>query len=205
MGLQHTYRLIAPIYDTIVAKATFSMRKKSIEQIESLQDKNILVSGIGTGLDIPHLKAVSSKQEKSNTKYYGIDITPSMLQKVPTRELNNLSLCVGNVLKLPYADNSFDVVLMHLILAVVPDPQLALIESCRVVKSGGKIIILDKFIRPGQKAYLRRLISPILGLLITRTNVVFENLLIACPSLSLISNQATELSSWFRRIELQKN
>jgi len=196
MGLQHTYRLIAPIYDKIVSKATSNMRKKSIGQITTLQNKRVLISGIGTGLDVPLLD--------SNAEYFGVDITPAMLHKIPVKFLKNLNLCVGNVLKLPYKNNSFDIVIMHLILAVVPDPQLALQESARITKSGGSIIILDKFIRPGQKAYLRRLISPILGLLITRTNVVFENLLNACPDLYLVSDEATEQSSWFRRIELQK-
>jgi len=197
MGLQHTYRLIAPIYDSIVAQATYSMRKKSIAQITSIENKKILLSGIGTGLDIPHLE--------NNAEYHGIDITPNMLRKIPKDSLSNLHLCVGNVMKLPYTDNSFDIVIMHLILAVVPNSQQALLEAARIVKPDGKIIILDKFIRPGQKAYLRRLISPILGLLITRTNVVFEKLLDACPDLKLLSDEPTELSSWFRRIELQKN
>lgn len=196
MGLQHTYRFIAPFYDKIVARTTFSMRKKSIEQINSLSNKKVLISGIGTGLDIPLLD--------SSAEYHGIDITPAMLQKVPKTTLPDLSLCVANVLKLPYSDNSFDIVIMHLILAVVPEPQLALQESARVIKPGGSIIILDKFIRPGQKAFVRRLISPILGLLITRTNVVFENLLSNCKNLTLISDETTELSSWFRRIELRK-
>jgi len=196
MGLQHTYRFIAPFYDKIVARTTYSMRKKSIEQINSLSNKKVLISGIGTGLDIPLLD--------NSAEYHGIDITPAMLQKVPKTTLPDLSLCVANVLKLPYSDNSFDTVIMHLILAVVPDPQLALQESARVIKPGGSIIILDKFIRLGQRAFVRRLISPILGLLITRTNVVFENLLSNCQNLTLISDETTELSSWFRRIELRK-
>ncbi len=197
MGLQHTYRFIAPIYDTIVARATLAMRKKSIQQIPSLHNKKILISGIGTGLDVPHLEP--------NAEYHGIDITPSMLRHVPKSNLNNLSLSVGDVMKLPYSDNSFDIVIMHLILAVVPEPQQALLESVRVTKPNGSIIILDKFLRPGQKAYFRRLISPLIGKIATQTNVVFENLLMACPNLELVSDETTELSSWFRRIELRKN
>jgi len=201
MGLQHTYRFIAPFYDSIVAKATFNMRKKSIEQITSLQNKRVLISGIGTGLDIPHL---NNKTQHSKAEYHGIDITPGMLHKIPKNSLDNLQLCVGNVMKLPYNDCSFDIVIMHLILAVVPNPQQALLEAARITKPEGTIIILDKFLRSDQKAYLRRMISPLLGLLITRTNVVFEKLLSACPNLNLISNEKTELSSWFRRIELRK-
>jgi ubiquinone/menaquinone biosynthesis C-methylase UbiE len=127
-----------------------------------------------------------------------------MLEKVPENTLDSLNLCIGDVMNLPYNDNTFDIVIMHLILAVVPDSQQALVESARVTKSGGSIIILDKFLRPQQKAYFRRLISPLIGQIATRTNVVFEKLLERCSNLSLVSDEATELSSWFRRIELKK-
>ncbi len=196
MALKHSYRYIAPIYNKIVAKATYNMRKKSIEQITSIENKKVLISGIGTGLDVPHLNA--------NAQYTGIDITPSMLRKIPKNTLKSLNLCVGDVMQLPYKDNAFDIVIMHLILAVVPDSQKALLEATRVTKSGGTIIILDKFLRPTQKAYFRRLISPLIGQIATQTNVVFENILNTCPNLTLVTDEETELSSWFRRIELQK-
>ncbi|VAX01317.1 probable phosphatidylethanolamine N-methyltransferase [hydrothermal vent metagenome] len=196
MALQHSYRFIAPIYNKIVARATYNMRKKSIEQIASVENKKILIAGIGTGLDIPHLN--------TNAHYTGIDITPSMLRKIPSNTLKSLDLCIGDVMQLPYKDNSFDIVLMHLILAVVPNSQKALLEASRVTKSGGSIIVLDKFLRPTQKAYFRRLISPLIGQIATQTNVVFEKIVNSCPNLTLISDEETELSSWFRRIELQK-
>jgi len=196
MGLKHTYRFIAPVYNAIVARATYSMRKKSIEQISDIQNKKVLIAGIGTGLDIPLLN--------NSAEYHGIDITAGMLRKVPKNSLDSLNLCIGDVMNLPYNNNTFDIVIMHLILAVVPDSQQALIESARVTKPGGSIIILDKFLRPKQKAYFRRLISPLIGQIATRTNVVFEKLLERCSTLSLVSDEATELSSWFRRIELKK-
>ncbi len=196
MALKHSYRYIAPIYNKIVAKATYNMRKKSIEQITTIENKKVLISGIGTGLDVPHLN--------TNAQYTGIDITPGMLRKIPKNTLKSLDLCVGDVMQLPYQDNAFDIVIMHLILAVVPDSQKALLETVRVTKPGGTIIVLDKFLRPTQKAYFRRLISPLIGQIATQTNVVFENLLNTCPNLTLVSDEETELSSWFRRIELQK-
>ncbi len=44
---------------------------------------------------------------------------------------------VGDALRLPYADNSFDVVLMSEILEHIPSDESAISEMVRVLKPGG--------------------------------------------------------------------
>ena len=95
-------------------------------------------------------------------------------------------------------------VLLHLILAVTPHPEQVLAEAARVLRRGGRILILDKFLRPGQNAPLRRLISPLLGLLATRTNVVFEAVLAQVPGLEVVSDLPALAGGWFRQIVLRK-
>lgn len=200
MGLKHSYTVIAPIYDLIVAKATQSIRKTSLQQIERLSGPgdNILITGIGTGLDIPHLPF--------DRHYFGIDITQGMLKRAEQRKGNlKLTLKLGDAMQLPFGDNTFDLVVMHLILAVVPDPTQALQEAQRVVKNQGHIIILDKFLKPGQLALLRRLINPFIRHLATQTTVVFEQELAQCPDLTLVTDQPVLAGGWFRRIVLQKH
>jgi ubiquinone/menaquinone biosynthesis C-methylase UbiE len=107
-------------------------------------------------------------------------------------------------MELPLADRSFARAVLHLILAVVPNPSALLAEAARVVRPGGTIHILDKFLRPGQRAPVRRWISPLLGRLATRTDVVFEDVLASCPGLELIRDEPDIARGWFRRIVLRR-
>ena len=96
-----------------------------------------------------------------------------------------MSWVQGDSQALPFSDGAFDHAVLHLILAVVPDPARALDEAARVVKRGGTLLILDKFLRPHARAPLRRMLSPIAARIATRTDVVFETLLAAVPTLAV--------------------
>lgn len=203
MALKHSYTLLAPFYDTLVSTPLASCRIKSLLRVKDSAHKIILINGIGSGLDIPHLPVYAS--------YIGTDITPAMLQRAKkradeSRENSSLdiSLQLADSQALPFADDYFDAIIMHLILAVVPKPELALQEACRVLKPGGSIYIFDKFLKPGQLAVGRRLLNIIIQNIATRTDVVFEEVLSHCPELELIHNQPALAKGWFRLIELKK-
>jgi ubiquinone/menaquinone biosynthesis C-methylase UbiE len=51
---------------------------------------------------------------------------------------------------------SFDAVAVHLILAVMPDPERGLAEAERVVETGGRIAVFDKFLRDDDRALVTR-------------------------------------------------
>ena len=204
MALKHSYTLLAPIYDRIVSGPIDSYRQQSIARIESTKDKDILINGIGSGLDLPYLA--------NDANYIGTDITAAMLALAQKRadqlKLNNnlsVSLQLADSHALPFDDNHFDAIVMHLILAVVPNSTLALQEASRVLKPGGKIFIFDKFIRRGQLALGRRFINIFLRHIATRTDVIFEDLLTACPQLTVNHDVPALAKGWFRLIELQKN
>ena len=105
---------------------------------------------------------------------------------------------------LPFAEGCFDHAILHLILAVVPDPLACLAETARVLSPGGSVLIFDKFLRPQQRAPLRRLVNPLLRRIATRLDVVFEEVLESTPELVLESNLPALASGWFRRIKLRR-
>jgi len=49
----------------------------------------------------------------------------------------------GNAENLPFDDDSFDIVMNRYLLWTLPDPKTAVNEWSRVVKSGGKLILID--------------------------------------------------------------
>jgi len=200
MSLKHTYTLFAPVYDSFVSGVFHTLRENNLKELQRLplMNSKILISGVGTGLDLPLLP--------QGPEYVGVDLTAAMLNKARKRAKDlNVELGIGDVMCLPFQDNHFDAVVMHLILAVVPEPALALREAQRVLKPGGYILVLDKFLRPGQMAPLRRLINPIIRRLATQTNIVFEHLLAQCPQLKIIKDVPALGNGWFRRIVLQKS
>lgn len=200
MALKHSYTLIAPIYDSLVSGPLDFYREKSLARLNDTNNKQILINGIGSGLDIPFLP--------TDACYTGTDITPAMLQRAKNRASKipalDINFQIADSHALPFQDSSFDVIIMHLILAVVPDSKLALQEASRVLKPGGRIYLFDKFIKPGQLAIARRLLSIFIRHIATRTDVVFEDVLKTCPQLHIITDEPALAKGWFRLIELEK-
>jgi phosphatidylethanolamine/phosphatidyl-N-methylethanolamine N-methyltransferase len=172
------------------------MRRDSLLDIGDVTDKNILLAGYGTGLDNPYLPA--------GANYLGLDLTPAMLARARQNMSTQVTLQCGDAMRMPYTDNSFDVVVLHLILAVVPEPVAVLKETARILKPGGQVLLLDKFIRPGQLAPLRRLLNLFIRHIATRTDVVFEQVLAEVPTLHCNRDIPCVPGGWFRRIMLTK-
>lgn len=198
--LRRAYTLWAPVYDALIdSRTTRRVRRRSIELLPDWQDRRVLLVGVGSGLDLPFLP--------QGADYTGIDITPAMLERARRRAQGcgcPIRLMGGNAMSLPFDDGEFDRVVMHLILAVVPDPARALEEAARVLQAGGEILILDKFLRAGQRAPLRRALNVLSSRLGTRTDVVFETLHAPYPELALIHDEPALLGGWFRHIILRK-
>ncbi|MDG4549541.1 MAG: class I SAM-dependent methyltransferase [Candidatus Contendobacter sp.] len=198
--LRYSYTLLAPVYDALVAPFTERARRDSLRRLHEEPPAEVLLVGIGSGLDLPLLP--------QGPRYTGLDLTPAMLARA-RRKASNLGLDIrleaGDARRLPYGDATFDTVVLHLILAITPHPERILAETARVLRRGGRALILDKFLRPGQKAPLRRLVSPLLGLLATRTDVVFEETLAQVSGLEAVSDRPALAGGWFRHIELRKS
>ncbi len=193
-SLQLAYGVWAPIYDPAIRKFSLPLRMASLAALPP-DARRILVIGVGTGLDLPLLPP--------EAECAGVDFSAAMLARARTRA-GTAWLVQGDAEQLPFARASFDAVVLHLILAVVPEAHLAMAEAVRVLRPGGTMLVLDKFLRPGQHAPLRRFLAPLAARLATRTDLVFEEILASQPGLRKVSDQPAALGGWFRRIHLEK-
>ena len=195
--LRMSYSLIAPLYDLVIERAMREARLHSLRALPTDESKRVLISGVGTGLDLPLLPALH--------RYTALDFNPAMLMRAKLRDdIPDVDFVLGDSMSLPFGDAHFDHVVLHLIVAVVPEPQRCLSEAARVLKPGGTILLFDKFLQPNQRAPLRRLFDIATRRFATRMDVVFEEVLTAAPGLQVLSDEPMLANGWFRRIELQK-
>ena len=196
MSLKHSYTLAAPFYDAFLTAATRGARKRSLSALSHFPPRDVLLLGVGTGLDLPHLP--------NQHRYVGLDLTAAMLLRARPRAANLQFIPLrGDVQRLPFGDASFDVAVLHLILAVVPAPTLCLAEAVRVLKPGGQLLIFDKFLKRGEAGW-KRLLNPLTRHVATRLDVVFEDVLEAVGGVRVTANDAALASGWFRLIRLEK-
>jgi arsenite methyltransferase len=73
---------------------------------------------------------------------HGVDPSASMLAIARSRP-TRVAYATGDALSLPYADGTFDVVVATQVYEYVADMPAALTEARRVLKPGGRLLILD--------------------------------------------------------------
>lgn len=156
------YGLYAPIYG-VGAKPLEPGRRRAIDRLGLQPDDRILILGSGPGLDLNYLPTEAS--------ITAIDINQSMVGRTDRRAAAlgmDVDARVGDAQDLPFDDSSFDVVLLHLILTVVPDPHAVVGEAARVLADDGRISIYDKFVPPGESpSLLRRAFNPLFRVLVS--------------------------------------
>ncbi len=106
-------------------------RLEIVRRHVALEDKRILDVGCGVGAFVRRLREFSSH-------VVGFDVDAERV-KEGGEQVPNLALAVGE--HLPYADATFDVVLMHEVLEHVTDDQATLRETRRVLAAGGRVVI----------------------------------------------------------------
>jgi phosphatidylethanolamine/phosphatidyl-N-methylethanolamine N-methyltransferase len=166
------YRLYAPVYD-LAARPLESGRRRAIDRLDVGPDEDVLVVGCGTGMDLDYLPPAASVT--------AVDLTETMVRRTAGRgrgREGDLAVAVADAHELPFADDSFDAVLLHLVLSVVPDPAATAVEAARVLAPTGRASIYDKFApREGDPSVLRRAANPLARLLFADLNRPLEPML----------------------------
>jgi len=193
------YTLYLPVYDLIADRIFRKYRKRSVELLQAKPDDAILILGAGTGLDLPYLQGY--------TNLTAIDITPGMITKLQQRAEKlhiPVDAQVMNGQQLAFADNSFDAIVAHLILAVIPDPVACIKEVERILKPGGTVMVFDKFLPDGQRpTIVRRFLNQIVSTLFSDINRSIGTI-VSHTSLTIELNEPAALNGTFRLVRLRK-
>lgn len=134
------YTLYAPLYDVIADQAFRRARQRALEAVDWAPGQRVLIVGAGTGLDLPYLPR--------EIELHGTDLSAAMVERFCDRADKlgiDFTARVMDAEQLDYPDNHFDVVIMHLIVAVMPNPERGIAEAHRVLNDEGQLCVMDKF------------------------------------------------------------
>lgn len=153
--MKDAYGNIAKWYDNIFEPLNSGLRKIGMKLDPPEVGMQVLDIGCGTGA---HLLLY----QNLGCEVYGVDTSPAMLA-IARNKLGSLAkLIQGDASKLPYQDNTFDLVMSTTVLhELTPQVRSDIIEeSMRVVKEEGRILYID--FHPGPikpiKGWLTKLI-----------------------------------------------
>lgn len=159
------YQIYAPFYDWL-ASPWERGRRRAIDLLDLPPGSRVLIPGCGTGSDLEHLPA--------NSRVNALDLAPAMVRRTAERGERlplDVDARVGDARALPFADDVFDAVLLHLVLSVVPEPGAVVEEAARVLKPTGEVSIFDKFVPEGERpSLLRRAVNPLARLVFADLN-----------------------------------
>ena len=103
----------------------------------------VLDLGSGAGIDV----FLAAKKVGENGRVTGLDMTDEMLAKARKNAevggFRNVSFEKGEIEKMPFPDNTFDLVISNCVINLVPDKRLAYREIRRVLKPGGMFAVAD--------------------------------------------------------------
>jgi len=125
------------------------IKKLELQALETAEERiplylEVGLKDAGLTLDVGCGSGIVTRDIARLTKgrIIGIDGSNDLI-KVATNVLKNhknVELCVGSAEKLPFDDNTFDIVTCNLLLMWVDKPQKVVSEMARVIKIGGRVL-----------------------------------------------------------------
>ena len=177
LKIQTMFSTIAPRYDLLNRVLSLGIdrywRKFAINLLPEVENAKFL--DVATGTCDVALEII--KRRPSDTKVVGVDFSEGMLE-LGKKKVNNAGLeeridvRFADVTALPFEDNSFDGSIIAFGIRNVQEYKKGISEMGRVVKSGGKVVVLEftsvqnRFFMPVYRFYITKVL-PFIGEIIS--------------------------------------
>lgn len=152
------YETMAPRYDRVIAVAERLLFGDGRQWACAQASGRVLEVAVGTGRNLARYPA--------DVQLTGVELSPGMLAQAQARAEalhRRVDLRLGDAQHLTFPDASFDTVLATLTLCSIPDDQAAVREMTRVLRPGGRLVLLDHVASPVRLVRAaQRLLNPLL-------------------------------------------
>lgn len=148
--VQRRYDRVAPFYDTLESIMELRAAQWRRDLWSEVTDGDVLEVGVGTGKNL--------RFHPAQARVTAIDIAPKMLERAQRRaalEGSSVVLERADVQALRFPDGSFDIAVATFVFCSVPDPVLGLRELRRVLRPGGRLLLLEHVL--SERRWLRRI------------------------------------------------
>ena len=135
----------SPMFPTHAQLGNFELNAV-LSFLGNVTNKKILDAGCGKG-------RLTCELAKRGAEIVGVDIAYELISSAKQQN-KNLPFLTASVSQLPFVDGCFDGVLCVEVIEHVPDTEMAIYELARVLKPGGKLIVIDKNILSLNSRYL---------------------------------------------------
>ena len=125
-------------YDPLFERVLRDLRIQAAKVVPPKDGESVLDVGCGTGTQL-------AIYQERGCKVIGIDLSSPMLQVAKSKLGPEAILTSGDAIRMPYPDNSFDLVISSLFLHQLnPKLQFATLgEMIRVLQPEGRILLID--------------------------------------------------------------
>lgn len=157
MEVSFVQRALAAGYDWFTGRLDRRGGASHRQRLVAEATGDVLEVGAGTGANLPRYRAAS--------RVVALEPNPGMRQRAEQRARAAgvpVEVVDGDARRLPFPDESFDTVVVSLVLCSIPDPARALAEAHRVLRPGGTLRFYEhvRAADPGRARWQDRLCWP---------------------------------------------
>lgn len=150
------HKIFAAVYDRMLAPLEREVLGSRRTDLLAGLTGDVLDVGAGTGVNLRYLSAASRVVAAEPDAAMRARLERKIGDAVVPTEVSD-----AGAEDLPFADGSFDAVVFTLVLCTVPDPERALAEARRVLRPGGRLVVLEHVRGTGKLARWQDVVTPV--------------------------------------------